>query len=410
MSSLSRSIPRNKEIRWLCGAQFSSLTATYALYFASMALVEDMTHSSTQMGVMLFSSTLPGLLFGLIAGIVVDRQERVGVVVTCNAARALVAFGFLSAVHLLPLHWLLITIYLTNFTLSALTQFVISAEAATLPRFATGEELLSANSLFNLSSLAAQGAGLVVLAPLLLKLGGAQGVAFVAAFLYLCALWMIGCVPRGEAYGLGKGDRTFGGIWRDLRRGWSLIRYDHALWLVTLQLTLISTVTLVLAMLAPGLVSREMGMRVEDAAYAAVPTGVGFGLGLALIGRRGGHCDKQSWINAGLISVAVSLGTFPLLKGLRGVSTLVFLGASLCLGAGLALVLIPAKTLLQERPPASMRGRVISTQLVLSNASTTLPMPLIGGVADLIGVRRVILLLALAVLWAAVASIRQGHG
>lgn len=78
MSSLPRSIPRNKEIRWLCGAQFSSLTATYALYLASIALVEDMTHSSTQMGVMLFSSTLPGLLFGLVAGIVVDRRERVG--------------------------------------------------------------------------------------------------------------------------------------------------------------------------------------------------------------------------------------------------------------------------------------------------------------------------------------------
>jgi ABC-type dipeptide/oligopeptide/nickel transport system permease component len=51
-------------------AQFVALTATYAIYFASMALVEEKTHSSAQMGLMIFSSTLPGFLFALLALVV----------------------------------------------------------------------------------------------------------------------------------------------------------------------------------------------------------------------------------------------------------------------------------------------------------------------------------------------------
>jgi hypothetical protein len=55
-------------------AQFVALTATYAIYFALMALVEEKTHSSAQMGLMIFSSTLPGFLFGMLAGVVGFRR------------------------------------------------------------------------------------------------------------------------------------------------------------------------------------------------------------------------------------------------------------------------------------------------------------------------------------------------
>ncbi len=80
------------------------------------------------------------------------------------------------------------------------------------------------------------------------------------------------------------------------------------------------------------------------------------------------------------------------------------------MGLGLALITIPAKTVLQERPPAGMRGRVISTQLVLGNAASTLPMPLGGGLADLIGIRKVLLILACVTLGAAAASVHRTRG
>jgi hypothetical protein len=78
------SVLKNRSFRRLCAAQFTSLVATYAIYFASMALVEEITRSSAQMGLMIFSSTLPGLLFGLLAGVVVDRYERVKVMMAAH--------------------------------------------------------------------------------------------------------------------------------------------------------------------------------------------------------------------------------------------------------------------------------------------------------------------------------------
>lgn len=76
LKAVTPSVLKNRNFRRLYLAQFASLTATYAIYFASMALVEEITRSSAQMGLMIFSSTLPGLLFGLLAGVV--RTARNG--------------------------------------------------------------------------------------------------------------------------------------------------------------------------------------------------------------------------------------------------------------------------------------------------------------------------------------------
>ncbi len=403
------SVLRNRHFRRLCAAQFASLVATYAIYFASMALVEEITRSSAQMGLMIFSSTLPGLLFGLLAGVVVDRYERVRVMMAANILRVLVALAFTAAVYFFPRIYLLLTIYMTNFCISALAQFVISAEGATVPRLVGEKRLMAANSLFNVSSLAAQGAGLVVLAPLLLKISGAEAVGLVGAVLYLAGLVAIAPLPRENMTRRARQGRGPTEVWAELKEGWRFIFNDRPVAWATLQLTLTSMLTLLLSTLAPGFVARVLGLEVADAVYMAVPVGVGFGLGIALVGRRGGLLSKEKWINIGLIVLGLALATLPFLRKASGPSLLLLAVVGFAMGLGLALITIPAKTILQERPPAGMRGRVISTQLVLGNAASTLPMPLGGGLADLIGIRKMIFILACVTLGAAAASIRQAR-
>lgn len=407
LETVSPSVLRNKNLRRLCAAQFTSLTATYAIYFASMALVEEITHSSAQMGLMIFSSTLPGLLFGLLAGVVVDRYERVKVMMAANALRVLVALAFAAAIHFFPHIYLLLTIYLTNFCVSALAQFLISAEGATVPRLVGEGKLMAANSFFNVVSLAAQGAGLVVLGPLLLKISRAEAVGLVGAILYLTALAAITPLPRENmTRKLGR-EQRFAEVWADLREGWHYISEDHSVAWATLQLTLTSMLTLLLSTLMPGFVARVLGLEVANAVYMALPVGVGFGLGLALVGQRGGLLSKERWISLGFIALSASLVSLTFLSRASGSSMLLLAGVGFGVGLGLALITIPAKTILQEQPPAGMRGRVISTQLVLGNAASTLPMPLGGGLADLIGIRKMMLLLACITLWAAATSVHH---
>jgi len=418
MSVLTRkeypSLLRNRHFRRLCAAQFVSLVATYAIYFASMALVEEVTHSSALMGLMIFSSTLPGLLFGLLAGVVVDRYERVEVMMGANILRALVALAFTAAIHFFPRIYLLLTIYLTNFCLSALAQFVISAEGATIPYLVGEKRLMAANSLFNVSSLASQGAGLIVLAPLLLKLSGAEAVGLVGVILYLMAFVAAIRLPRENALRKPRRRRrpaeVWAEFWAEFKEGWRFISNDRPIAWATFQLTLTSMLTLMLSTLAPGFVVRVLGMEVADAVYMAVPVGVGFGLGIVLVGKRGELLSKEKWISFGFVALGLGLAVLPFLRGVSGSSFLLLAMVVFAIGLGLALITIPAKTVIQERPPAGIRGRVISAQLVLGNAASTLPMPLGGGLADLIGIRKTIFILACVTLGAAAASIRWARG
>jgi MFS family permease len=56
------------------------------------------------------------------------------------------------------------------------------------------------------------------------------------------------------------------------------------------------------------------------------------------------------------------------------------------LGVGLAFTIITARVVLQERPPARVRGRVIAAQLALANAAGIIPLLLGGSLADRFGI------------------------
>jgi len=402
------SLKRNAPLRRLAMAQFVALMATYAIYLASMALVEEKTHSSAQMGLTIFSSTLPGFLFGMLAGVVVDRYDRRHVLVISNLLRLLVAAGFAAAAYwlsnTLPL---LVAVYASNFLLSTIAQFTTSAEGSLIPHTMPQERLLAANSIFQVAALGAQGAGMVLLAPPLLRFGGALAVGAAAVPLFALAAWSCARLPTW----LGKGSKeqppqTWASLRDDLRAGWRFVAGDVSVRQAIGCLVLVSALSLVLTTLIPGLAARTWGVPIEYVAYLAIPGGFGFGLGVWLVGQRGHMLKEKAWISAGLLAVGGGLALLPVLRVLSGFYLPLFLLVSAGVGAGFALVIVPARTVVQERSPDEMRGRVISTQMFLSNIASTLPLPLTGGLADLIGFRRIFALLALVVL--AVSATRAG--
>ena len=77
------------------------------------------------------------------------------------------------------------------------------------------------------------------------------------------------------------------------------------------------------------------------------------------------------------------------------------------IGIALALVIVSARVVLQERPPAEMRGRVIAAQLALANAAAVLPLLLGGSLADHLGIQPVMGLLGLLAVGAGALSLRN---
>ena len=267
-----------------------------------------------------------------------------------------------------------------------------------LPDLVGSARLLSANSLLGFSLLVAEGLGIVVVAPLVIKLGGAPAMGAVSTVLYLVALILVATL-RLSREAAGRTERRWPGwtaFQSDIGDGWRTIAQDRFLALVIAQVTLAGVLLLVLLSLVPGLLSRHLGLGIEDGPFLILPGGIGFVVGLVLLGRLERRLSRPIWIAGGLIGVGTAIVLLAMSSSQRGAAGLwlvvpTIVGLGLCLAA----VIVPSRTVLQERPPAAMRGRVIAAQLALGNAVAVVPLLLGGALADWLGIQPVIGLLGL---------------
>jgi DHA3 family macrolide efflux protein-like MFS transporter len=401
---------RNRSFLTLWVAQFAAIAAIYSLGLAGAVFVEDQTHSSTQTSLVILSAVLPAFLGSLVAGTVVDRWGRKRVLVASLLARGLAALAFWGGTLVLPPGVAIATVYAATVAGTAFTQFATPAELAMLPDLVDHESLVPANALLQISTLIAEGLGIVVLSPLLIKLSGPPAVGFVSGLLCLLAMLLVTSLPPDPALPARSGGR--GSLWKVLRQdfgaGWLTITRDRLLRLVAIQATLAATLLLVLLSLLPGLVARHLGLATESAPLVLLPGGLGFLLGGIILSRSEAALSRPAWIATGLLGFGAGLGLLATLSGQEG-RLWFFLPLILGIGVALAFVIITARVVLQERPPANVRGRVIAAQLALANAAAILPLLLGGSLADRLGIRPVMGALGLLALCAGIVVAFQAR-
>jgi MFS family permease len=401
----ARPLLANRPFRRLWAAQFGTVAAVYAVTLAGITLVEELTHSTTLNSVTLVSAILPAFLGSLVSGAVVDRLGRVRVLLASILTWTLVTVVFWIASGMLPPAWAVLAVFAVNATMAFVTQFAMAAEYALLPDYVGQALLLQANTLFQVAFVVGEGLGVILLAPLLIKAAGIPTVGLVAAILCLLALTLIFNLPRAEARPrqLSKAGRDWAALAADLRAGWQAILKDHVLGLVTVQATVAASLLLILVALLPGLASRGLGIGAENLPYLLLPGGLGFVLGLLTVNRWESRMRRLTWISWGLAGLSSGIGLLAIASGTPSRLGLM-LASFLIIGWGLSLAIIPARTVLQERPPAEVRGRVISAQLALGNAAAVLPLLLGGSLADQLGIQPVLAIMALLALVAGLAG------
>ncbi len=402
------SLITNTPFRVLCVAQFVALAAGYAVHFVSAVLIEDLTHASGPMGGLVIATVAPGLLVGLLSGGLVDRYNRVYLLSASLGLR-----GLASALFLLPIPtdgWLPV-IYLVNFLLAILVQFELTTEAALLPDLVDKTQLLAANGIFGVNTLAAQGIGFLIIGPALLRTGELRTMGGVAGLGFLLALLLVATLLRRQKTSVRHwhnrliSDATVGYPVRsqelnkslnNLWAGWSFVSTDQPARKAVIQLAAAYTFLMIMVTLLPGFLTRVVGRSATDLTVLALPAGVGFGLGTWLVSRYGNRFHAGSVGNGGLTLSGLALTSMTIWQGESAVSPLTL--AAPFIGLGLALIIIPARTVLQGRPPAALRGRVWATQVVLNNAAALLPIFISSRLADRIGIQSVFLLTALTML------------
>lgn len=418
----------NRHFLALWMAQVFSNTALTGSFFLQLILIEDITKSSAQLAAVILAFSLPAVLLSAMAGLVVDRVSKKYILVISNALRvvtgavlALLA-GFLLSNRLNDAAFL-VMVYLLVFLTSAIGQFFAPAEGSTIPLIVSRRDLLAANSLFTLTFTASQILGLVILAPLGVKAIGIVGSLWVAAGMYIAATLLVGRLPLDSPARasdvVAESVSAMHGAWQEIREGWHFAVSRRMLVTALLQLALVSALTMMMAMLAPGYAVRVLGLAAEDATYVFWPAGVGMLLASIAVGRWGNHMRRQVLASAGMFGMGLALaglawagggsGPFdrPLFVGhpdlvISTAASIMFF--SLIAGVAIALINIPAQTLVQEESNDSVRGRVFAIQFTLSNALGIPPLLFVGTLADIYGIPRVTLFAAIVIIVLAIIN------
>jgi len=429
MESLQQSgytaVLKNRNFLAIWMAQVLSNTALNGSFFLQLILIEEITGSSAQISGVILAFALPAVLLSAVAGLVADRISKKTILVWSNLLR--VATGAALALAAAAAEgskgneaWFIVAIYILVFLGSAIGQFFAPAEGSMIPLIVRSDNLLPANSLFTLTFTGSQILGMIILAPLGVKTIGIVNSFWVAAVMYLGAAILVALLPRDQttrariADGLSAVRRA----WNEVAEGWQFAIHHRSILVALLQLALTSTLTMIMADLAPGFAKRVLGFSAEDATYVFWPAGIGMLLASVLVGRYGHRIQREILASLGIVGVAIGLGGLawagdgssaigkPLLIGhpelLVTTSALVMFFA-LIIGMMMATVNIPAQTIVQERSNDAVRGRVLATQFTLSNAIGIPPTMFIGSLADVYGIPKITF--AVAIIMAFLAAI-----
>lgn len=405
----------NRPFRRLWAAQWLAQTSQNTINFVLIVLIERITGSSMHLGLTILAFTLPGVIFAPISGVVIDRWPKKVVLVASNALRGVIVLSYLLVLGLAPDHsngYVLLTLYTLTFLMSTVGQFFNPAEAAAIPLLVGRTHLMTANSLFSLTLALSQVIGLIIVGPLVVKLIGVEAAFVVIACLYGVAALLVGRLPRDEPR---ASHASAQGGWQraksDLREGASFVISDRSVLVSMTHLTLIASLVMTLAMLAPGISTRVLHLAPEDAIVVFAPAGVGMLLAAVVLGRWGSHVSKQRLVRGGLLAMTLGFAMFGVLAWrfqatnqqfvfdasvidlpvASAALILATIGMSLSLGLAMATVNIVSQTLLQEHTPDRLRGRVFSVQFMLNNLVGIPPMLAIAALADLVGIPQMLI-------------------
>jgi MFS family permease len=439
---------RKKDFLCLWLAQLISMTVLNASNYAVLVLIEEVTGSTTLVGLAIICFSLPALLLGAPAGVFVDRMNRRRVLWISNGLRAIASFAFV--ISLLTNRHQLLPIYLLTFLVSSIGQFFAPAEGSTIPLLVSDDELMPALSLFNITFMLSQALGFILLAPLVLSLIPSftlSGIAihpvdtlyFIIALLYILCALLTALIPASYFKQAQAKKRdieqlteqslsAISNVWQEMRQGWSFIRRNRRLFLAIIQLSFAGILLLVIGELASPLVTKLLLFAANDMAFVFAPAGIGLILGSILMPHITKSIGKSRAILIGCICLAICTLLLPLVTLLahkllpQGWDTnplsnplLLFTVALIMFFAGIAIdfINIPAQTAVQEQTPDWIKGRVLSLQLTLYNAGSIPVILFIGAIADLFGMNNVLGLITISAiafgLWSLFYERRHGR-
>lgn len=411
---------QQRPFRMLSFTRFSSRVAQNALNFALILLIVDETGKAFLSSLLVLALVVPSTVSGIVAGTAADVLPKRFLVVTGDLLRAGICILFIQGSGNVA------TYYVVAVALATVTQFATSAEGAILPAVVDRADLTRANAIGHAVGGGAQLVGLGILTPVVLRLLDSSNTLFaICAGLFVLAAFQalfIGSTRNTSRQEVGG--RTAGSWWLT---GWRAMRADAAVMHAAIELTLISTALIILSGLIPKFIEDILGLPVDIGALILMPAALGVVLGLRIAGFLARRVPHSILSTFGFGTFVVLLGLLSFVNQesdfLSGYGMLSWLGRidignfdgggllamilMLPLGLSYATVSVAGQTVMNDRVPLHLQGRVGSTQAAMAALVSSVPVVVAGLLSDLVGVQPVMALVAGLIGLAAVANIRQ---
>jgi MFS family permease len=338
-------------------------------------LVYTSTGSALGTGAVFALYTLPYVLFGAFAGVVVDRMDKRRLMVAVDLIRtALVVAVPFVATRSLP------AVFVLSFAIATAGVFFEPAKLAMLPEIVTPGRLLRANSLFFTSENLTEVLGWAFAGLLLASVSTSAAFRLDAATFAISAAALL--LMRYRTPARAAAERTGRAFWHELREGVRYLARDRGLRANTAMIVVcvaglgaMYPLTFFFAVNVMGGGTRAFGAL--EAVY-----GAGLLVGSLALTALAARVRKGPIMIGGLFVMGVCL----VLVSATGSVWVAAVPYVVC-GIANAVVLIAVDTYLQQVVPAGMRGRVLGTRFTLTQGTYALSILIGGALAGIVDVR-----------------------
>lgn len=375
---------RNLNFTYLWSAQLVSTIGDALTSLAAGILVYQITESVAAVGLILMASAAPTLVFGLIAGVVVDRYDRKMImIVTCLVRAGLIALIPILVVPTDNIVWLYVLVLLS----ASLQQFFDPANDSVFPDIASDEELGAANSLMAIAQFGSTAIGFA-LAGLITAQFSIEWAFYLdaATFVITALLIILVKVPKLVIEQLS----TIGEVVRNIGFGagfiWKVpILRSMLLLRVPIMLIFGLQNVLLLPFAFEVLSAGEFEYGIQEGV-----TSVGFVIGSLLMAKYADRLREGTWLVLSFLGMGIA-------GVLYALSSNIWIAIGLIGISGIlnAPSFVAGRLINQRNTPREVRGRVFSTSYVIRDVIYLGGMAL-AGLADVIDVRILFLVSSIA--------------
>ncbi len=337
--------------------------------------------------------TLPVLLFGPIAGVLVDRWHKKKVMVICDTLRMFCAFT-LPVVFVLTKN--VYPVFVVVFAMFLLALFFNTARSAIIPNLVSKKRLLTANSILNLVGRAATFVGMAT--------GGLIIDWHIWKAIFGIAGWIVAFIIDGITFGISafmlyimkvdlkerqneiaplKPDSLFlmirDGLFKIVKEMFQAIRHivkQKNLGFAMGTIFLMIIAGSVVYVLAIPTIQQDMQWGTRGVGALAAVGAIGLLVGAYIAGTLGHYLDLKMLITYCFIFIGIGLTAFPFIDKFYQ-----FIIVAFIIGLAASPIFIGQDTLIHHYADEELRGRIFSFRDWLLNLTFVIGALLVGSLA-----------------------------